>query len=243
MKRVAVAAAAVLVVGLVDPAGAQTPGPITADFKDQTGQTIGKVTATAAGAGMDLAVEVSGLKPGQHGLHLHAVGKCDGPDFMSAAGHFNPLGRQHGVRNPRGSHLGDLPNLPVAADGSARLTTRSMATLTAGPGSIFDPDGTALVIHADPDDETTDPTGNSGGRVACAVLAGGGPAAQPAAPPASQPAGPPAAPPAGPAAAQPVRPPAQLPRTGAQSATLAPLAGLLGGLLAAAGLLARRRLR
>jgi Cu/Zn superoxide dismutase len=116
------------------------------------------------------------VKQGQHGIHFHAVGKCDGPDFMTAGAHFNPTSKQHGAKSPQGPHLGDLPNLPIdastaAQSGYAATLTTKMVTLSAGPASIFDADGTALVIHANPDDEMTDPSGNSGGRIACAVLA------------------------------------------------------------------------
>jgi Cu-Zn family superoxide dismutase len=110
------------------------------------------------------------LPPGGHGLHIHAVGRCDPPDFTSAGGHFNPGGKQHGRSNPAGPHSGDLPNLVVAASGEAGLdiTTKAI-TLGPGPNSIL-AQPTALVVHANPDDDRTDPTGNSGGRIACGVI-------------------------------------------------------------------------
>jgi Cu-Zn family superoxide dismutase len=129
--------------------------------------------------GVTVSVTLQGVdvvKPGEHGIHLHAVGKCDGPDFTTAGGHFNPGGKKHGARNPEGPHAGDLPNLMVGPGsatqgGYAYQATATGVTLATGPASLFDGDGTALVIHANPDDHMTDPAGNSGGRVACAVLA------------------------------------------------------------------------
>jgi Cu-Zn family superoxide dismutase len=99
------------------------------------------------------------------------VGKCDAPDFTSAGPHFNPTGKQHGALNPQGSHAGDLPNLNVGPDGTGRLETAT-EQITLGPGatSLWDADGSALVVHAAPDDFTTDPTGNAGGRIACGIL-------------------------------------------------------------------------
>jgi Cu-Zn family superoxide dismutase len=117
-----------------------------------------------------------GLPPGQHGYHVHAVGNCDPGDFMTAEGHFNPTNKEHGLHNPLGSHVGDLPNLIVADDGTASMTAvASYATLAPSDTSLFDMDGSALVIHAGADDEVTDPAGNSGARIACGVL-GAGPA-------------------------------------------------------------------
>ena len=146
---------------------------------DGTGKTIGAVQLEQRGGSVTVNVTVQGtdvVKPGEHGIHLHAVGKCDGPDFTTAGGHFNPTGRKHGARNPEGPHAGDLPNLVVGPGsatqgGYAYQATATGVTLSAGPTSLFDADGTALVIHANPDDQVTDPAGNSGGRVACALLA------------------------------------------------------------------------
>lgn len=145
---------------------------------DGSGNQIGNVQLVQTANGVAVTVTVTNasiLKPGNHGIHFHAVGKCDGPDFASAGGHFNPLNKQHGLSNPNGAHAGDLPNFAVgpntASGGGYTFTaTTTMISLSPGPTSIYDADGTALVIHANPDDETTDPSGNSGGRIACAVL-------------------------------------------------------------------------
>jgi len=123
----------------------------------------GSRTGSAVVSGTSLTVEAGGLPRGEHGLHLHVVGRCDGPDFASAGPHWNPSGRKHGRDNPEGPHLGDLPNLTVGADG------RGSATLEV-PQGFVDADGAALVIHASPDDYRTDPSGNSGARIACAAF-------------------------------------------------------------------------
>lgn len=148
---------------------------------DSTGATIGQVELTQEATGVRVIVRITDeqrIRPGNHGIHFHAVGRCDTPDFTTASSHFNPTGKQHGAKNPQGAHAGDLPNLPLdnttrnqSGAGYTWVTTTSAITLTAGPTSIFDADGTALIIHVDPDDERTDPTGNSGGRTACAVIA------------------------------------------------------------------------
>jgi Cu-Zn family superoxide dismutase len=135
------------------------------------GQQVGTARLEQVAGGVRVSVAASGLTPGQHGIHVHAVGRCEGPAFTSAGGHFNPAGKKHGLKSPDGAHGGDLPNLTVDAAGTASYTaTTSLFTLPAGATSLFDADGAALVIHAMPDDETTDPTGNSGDRVVCAVL-------------------------------------------------------------------------
>lgn len=119
-----------------------------------------------------LVVESTGLPAGTHGTHLHAVGRCDAAQQFSTAGaHLNPTNRQHGLRNPQGAHLGDMPNLSVGANGQGRLETIVRGSLTPGRAPLFDVDGTSLVVHANADDQVTDPSGNSGGRIACGVLA------------------------------------------------------------------------
>lgn len=151
-------------VAAADPSG-------RAVLKDPGGKEVGAATFTRGEGGVKVDVKVAGLTPGKHGIHIHAVGKCEGPEFKSAGGHFNPFGKKHGLRNPEGLHAGDLPNLEVGKDGKARATFIAKgATLGEGEGSLFGPEGTALVIHADPDDEKTDPAGASGARIACGVI-------------------------------------------------------------------------
>jgi Cu-Zn family superoxide dismutase len=112
-------------------------------------------------------IDASGLPHGIHGLHVHAVGRCDSPDFASAGAHWNPAGKQHGMNNPQGPHAGDLPNVEVSANGVLAATvTLPGATMA----ELLDADGAALVLHAKADDYMTDPSGNSGGRIACAVI-------------------------------------------------------------------------
>jgi Cu-Zn family superoxide dismutase len=143
-------------------------GPIegpSVPIVNAAGESIGGVQAEPRAGGTYLRIAVQGLTPGDHGLHLHAVGRCDGPAFASAGAHWNPAGKQHGHLNPQGAHSGDLPNLTSSANGHGAINF-----LVTG-GSLADADGTALVIHAKPDDYRTDPSGNSGDRIACAVLA------------------------------------------------------------------------
>ena len=159
----------------------QAAAPIaTAQLKNASGDVVGTATFTEVGGGVRIVLEARGLPPGEKGVHIHEVGKCDPPAFTSAGGHFNPAKRQHGLQNPQGPHAGDLPNITVAADGTGRLeTTTNRVTLFSGETSVFDADGSALVVHAGPDDFKTDPTGNSGARIACGVISRGQTAARP----------------------------------------------------------------
>ncbi len=142
-----------------------------APLRNAEGQVLGMAIFTQEPQGVRISVTVKGLSPGEHGIHIHAVGKCEPPDFLSAGPHFNPTNKKHGLNNPEGPHAGDLPNLVVSEDGSAvyeQITDR--VTLMPGELSLFDEDGSALVIHAGPDDQMTDPAGNSGARVLCGVI-------------------------------------------------------------------------
>jgi len=155
-------------VGLPAAAHAQSG---RAQLKDSQGKIVGSATLSEASDGVRVMVRVNGLKPGEHGFHIHAVGKCEPPDFVSAGAHFNPYEKKHGLDNPSGPHAGDFPNLEVGADGKGSLNrTDMLVTLREGPNSLFRTGGTSLIVHADPDDEKTDPTGNSGARVACGVI-------------------------------------------------------------------------
>jgi Cu-Zn family superoxide dismutase len=155
-------------------AGCASAASATAMLTDAGGASKGTASVSQSAEGLRLVVEASGLSQGAHGLHLHMTGRCDPPDFTSAGSHWNPGGKMHGRDNPAGLHLGDLPNLLVGTDGRGRLeVTIPGATLTGGAMPLLDADGAALVVHVGPDDYKTDPSGNSGGRIACGVLAAG----------------------------------------------------------------------
>lgn len=142
-----------------------------ADIQNGQGEKIGTATLMEGADGIKIAIAVSKLSPGPHGLHIHAVGKCEGPDFKSAGGHLNPEAKKHGLKSPDGPHAGDLPNLIVGADGSAKTeVTTKQVTFKEGKNSLFQSDGTALIIHVAEDDEKTDPIGNAGPRAACGVI-------------------------------------------------------------------------
>ena len=150
-----------------------SPTSASADLKNSLGQSVGRAVLTPSSSGVQIVVDVQGLPPGPKGLHVHQTGACAPPGFESAGAHFNPDKRQHGTENPQGAHAGDLPNLVVAADGTGRLvvTTQRISLARDGsPASLFDADGSALVVHAAADDMKTDPTGNSGARIACGVI-------------------------------------------------------------------------
>ena len=142
-------------------------------FVDVNGNEIGHVRLSQDRQGdVRVVVTVQGLTPGLHGIHIHAVAGCTAPLFADAGGHYNPMGHEHGLENPAGPHAGDLPNLVVDADGHGHLNaTTDRVTLTDGPATLFDVDGSALIIHANPDDQVTNiGNGGSGARIACAVV-------------------------------------------------------------------------
>jgi superoxide dismutase, Cu-Zn family len=152
-------------------AGAQDKLVGGASISTPDGTRIGTAVLTEDAQGLKLTLVLTGLTPGSiHGLHLHAVGACQGPAFASAGPHLNPAGRQHGADNPAGSHLGDLPNLTINSAGAGRLIVRLSGDPRHVQTQLFDSDGTAIVLHADPDDLRTDPSGNSGVRIACGAL-------------------------------------------------------------------------
>jgi superoxide dismutase, Cu-Zn family len=150
----------------------------TVEMKDAQGKSVGTITLRESGTGAEvkgvgLELHLHGLPPGMHGIHFHKNAKCDGPDFKSAGPHFNPDGKKHGLQNPDGHHAGDMMNFSVNDKGVAKLKlTDNDVVLGDGSNShsLFSNGGTAIVIHASADDMKTDPSGNSGDRIACGVV-------------------------------------------------------------------------
>lgn len=152
--------------------GPTPPIKATAQLFDAKGTKSGTAILTENGDGLKLQVQATGLVNGTYGMHLHMVGKCEGPKFESAGSHWNPSAKQHGLENPQGAHGGDLPNLEAVSSKPTDYTREVKgATLSKGGMAVLDADGTAIVIHSKPDDYKTDPSGNSGDRVICGVFA------------------------------------------------------------------------
>jgi len=170
-RALGVLAVTLLLAGCASMSPSPADNTARAEMRNASGQVVGNATFTQIGGALRVLLEVQGLPAGAKAVHVHAVGKCEAPSFNSAGEHFNPLGRQHGALNPAGPHGGDLPNITVGKDGRGRLeSTTELMTLLTGASSVFDGDGSALIIHAAPDDFRTDPTGNSGARLACGVV-------------------------------------------------------------------------
>jgi len=163
----------VVLAALLLPAAAVAEVPLAARaiLKNAKGGTVGTALLVAEGDGVVVMLQVHDLPAGKHAFHVHAAGRCEPPDFQSAGPHFNPTGKKHGMKNPAGHHLGDLPNIEVGAGGrgEARIAVKGVS-LAGGPGSLFGPQGTALVVHEKADDEMTAPAGNAGPRIACGVV-------------------------------------------------------------------------
>jgi Cu-Zn family superoxide dismutase len=142
----------------------------SAVLKDASGKEVGRAVFTATPSGALLNLTLTAAQPGVHALHIHAVGRCDPPDFKSAGADFNPDQTKHGIMSPEGPHAGDLPNIHVPADGKLEVEFLNPVVTISQEAALLDTDGTSIVIHANADDYKTDPDGNSGPGIACGVI-------------------------------------------------------------------------
>ena len=158
---------------LIDTASVYSQSQAHADIKNAEGKTIGTASLRDTKDGVLMTIDIKGLPEGLHAVHIHSVGKCEAPAFTSAGPHFNPLNKKHGLENTAGPHAGDLPDIYVEKNGTGHYEVLlDSITLASGATSIFDTDASAIVIHVTADDNMTDPTGNSGDRIACGVIVG-----------------------------------------------------------------------
>ena len=172
-RKAALALLACVVLLVLATAACSQSNTARAELKDTGGRVVGEATLISASdrGGVEITLRVHDLPPGTNGVHIHDISKCDSPDFVSAGGHYNPSGNQHGLENPDGPHAGDLPNLTVSLDGTGTLAVVNTLLQNSPEGeNLFDGDGIALVIHSGPDDQTSEPSGNSGTRIACGAI-------------------------------------------------------------------------
>jgi superoxide dismutase, Cu-Zn family len=155
------------------PALAEKPTPLVIPIKTSTGEDAGTATFSPNKKGVHLKLDLKNLPAGEHGVHIHASPHCDSPDFKTAGGHYNPTSKQHGYQNPMGHHAGDLPQNVVIGEGHIGQASFNLTDISldpAAPNSITANGGTSIVVHEKQDDEKTDPSGNSGNRIACGVI-------------------------------------------------------------------------
>ncbi len=172
MRIAPVMCSLIAMAGMAVSFSAQAQSPTAkAALKDASGKDVGTVQLVQTPHGVLLRMSLKGVAPGEHAFHVHAVGKCEAP-FTSAGGHFNPASKKHGMEATEGSHAGDMPNLYIPANGELKIDVANpMISLVKGqPNSVFDADGSAIVIHAGADDYKSDPTGNAGDRIVCGVI-------------------------------------------------------------------------
>jgi Cu-Zn family superoxide dismutase len=171
--RSILAATTALALSALTLAGAQGDRKAaTAEVKDAQGKVVATAKFKGVKGGVQLSVKATGLPAGVHAIHIHTVGKCEGPAFTTAGGHFNPAKKQHGMMNPAGHHAGDMPNFTINAKGTGTYKTVIQGVTLAGDGetSLFHSGGTSLVIHEKEDDMKSDPAGNAGPRLACGLV-------------------------------------------------------------------------